>query len=68
MSNQTDYLHSYQVEGSRTTFFIVAEDDEDAMYIAAQECAFEGQELVNVIPHNIDDPEDGLDGDALLWL
>ena len=56
----------YLVKTDRGHFFIMADDDHDAAIEAEEECAKVNELLVDVEPFDLDD--NGLDGDALMWL
>ena len=55
----------YKVTTDVGHFFIVADDDQDAAIEAEEECHKIGEKLVDVESFDLDD---GLDGDALMWL
>ena len=55
----------YKVTTDVGHFFIMADDDHDAAIEAEEECHKVGEKLVDVESFDLDD---GLDGDALMWL
>tara|TARA_B100000029_G_C17194900_1_gene822102 strand:+ start:253 stop:432 length:180 start_codon:yes stop_codon:yes gene_type:complete len=56
----------YKVTTDKGHFFIMADDDHDAAIEAEEECAKVNEKLVDVESFDLDD--NGLDGDALMWL
>ena len=58
-------MRKYKVTTSQGHFFIMADDDHDAAIKAEEECKLAGEKLVDVEEFDLDE---GLDGDALMWL
>ena len=60
------FLMLYKVVTSDSNFTIEAGNDEQAAFMAQEQCACSNYDLVDVVP--LDTDTDGLDGDSLLWL